>query len=189
MGHQKHPGRLIGGAAPGAGEEVRRADPHALSRMMDLDAIGAPNWRPEELADILRHQLSAPLLFDLKRLGGDEGRRLEDMTRGGGPRLESFGDALHHPSPPVELLRMIKDFTKSSRTQPDGPLPADVATLLYYAAIGVARLRCGVRITELDDQRLRRGLSWAVAQPWADEATKRVLNEAVSAVGGVNDGS
>jgi len=128
-------------------------------------------WRPEELASILRHQLSAPVELDLQRLGpipaAHVGRLLETAT----PPIRSFGDLFGHPRPPLELLELAKEFAKASPQSSDAPLPDEIAAVFYVLSIVVARVRCGRRITEMDDVALRRQLRWAAGQPWVDAET------------------
>ena len=42
----------------------------------------------------------------------------------------------------------------------------EVATMLYYAALGVGLVRFGARITGLDPAALDDGFRWALEQPW-----------------------
>src|SRR5205823_4989142 len=87
---------------------------------------------------------------------------------GKAPPLNSFGDLLSHPRPPLELLELTKEFAKTSDTRASSPLPPEVATVLYYAAIVAARLRHGAGITGLGARDLRDGIAWALRQPWLD---------------------
>jgi hypothetical protein len=61
-------------------------------------------------------------------------------------------------------------------------LPPEVATLLYYAAILVARRRHGQRITQLDDNSLRSGVEWSLQQPWVDQRTKSLFQEGIGSI-------
>lgn len=142
-------------------------------------------WRPEELGAILQHQLAVPMEYDLTGVDVGKARRLKTNAAAKGLLLRSFGDLLHHPHPPVELLKMTKRFAKASRNQPDSSLPSDIATLLYFACIAVALVRCQRRITDLDISALREGFQWGREQSWVDKATAalfdgglRVLNNA-----------
>ena len=67
--------------------------------------------------------------------------RLRLAAESQGLLLKSFGDLLHHPNPPLELLRLTKDFAKACRLSRSGPLPREIATLLYFASIIVAWVR------------------------------------------------
>jgi hypothetical protein len=73
------------------------------------------------------------------------------------------------------LVVCLKDYARAACD--DGSLPTEVATLLYFTAIALAAVRCGERITGLDDAALRAGLEWAVGLHWGDDAIRAVLRE------------
>jgi hypothetical protein len=165
---------------PGS-DDTLSSNSGSLSPMMDLDLGEAGAWRAEELGAVFAHQLSAPLTDDLKALGADAARRLAEAAPAGGPPILTFGDLLHHPRPPVELLDATKRFAKVCRSHPDGPLPDEVATVLYLAAIAAAMLRCGRRISRMDNAALDYSFGWALRQGWLDAATRRLFQEAKAA--------
>jgi len=145
--------------------------------MMGMDGDAERIWRPEELAAIFRHQLAAPVKFDMSNLDVGMAKRLETVSVAQGLLVKSFGDLLQHPHPPVELLNLTKEFAKAVSTHPDSPVPADVARVLYFASIAAAMTRCGKRITRLDDASLRDGIRWAAELGWLDDDTLSLLNE------------
>ena len=140
--------------------DVFQTDPKALATIFEIDSKPTGLWKPDELRSIFLHQLDAPVEGDL-----------------GAASALSFGQLLRDERPSLALLKSVKDFAKRSRNS-DSPLPEDVATALYFAAIGAALLRHGQRITDLDDKGLARGFGWGVAQPWVDDQTKRLFAEA-----------
>jgi hypothetical protein len=154
---------------PGPGKRRR------LERLMELGLAAGEPLRPAELRALWRHQLGSPLQFDLGNFDPNAGARLRRLSDAEGLLLRSLGDLLRHPQPPLELLRLAKDFAKAHEQSPDGPLPPELARVLYYAAIAAAWARCGRRITALDDAQLRRAFDWALAQPWMDRATKELF--------------
>lgn len=135
-------------------------------------------WRPEELAAIFRHQISAPMLLDLGSIDAPTAARLRTLSEAQGLLLKSFADLLHHPVPPVELLEMVKDFAKANLDHPASGLPAEIASALYYSSIASALVRLDTRISQLSDADLQRGLGWTAGQPWLDEKTKELLAQA-----------
>ena len=162
-----------------------RSQPDALAQLLAIDGDRPPAWRHDELSDILQHQLRAPLMFDLGRLGGagtphDAGGQHPPAGAGPGVGLHCFGDLLYHPSPPVELLVLAKQFAKTA--DQGGPLPPQIATFLYYAVIVVALLRHGARISRLSDQTLRDGLRWLSPQPWLDARARGLVAEGLAAL-------
>ena len=158
-------------------ENPSKSESQSLARMMDLEAGARGMWEPEELGAILEHQLAAPLELDLVGLDPGLAEKLR-LARQADPRIESFKDLLlRHANPPVECLELIKEFAKVSRGRPDGPLPDEIATVLYFLSIVAGIIKCRRRITRLDDEALRHGLEWALDQPWLDESTRRLFQE------------
>ena len=164
-------------------DEVHNSDPQSLTHMMNLDAGGQDLWGPEELGEILEHQLAAPLECDLDSLDKRLVRRLKEINSAGGTPLVSFGDLLHHPSPPVEFLELTKRFAKICRSDRHSPLPSEIATILYFSSIVVAMTKCGRRITKMDDRSVQYSLNWAIRQPWLDDSTRKILEEGLRIIG------
>ena len=167
-------------------DDLFRSQPDGLARLLSIDGDRPPAWRREELSDILHHQLRAPLVFDLGRLGeavappaADAcGRPAAAAAVPGG--LYCFGDLLYHASPPIELLVLAKQFAKTADR--GGPLPSQIATFLYYAVIVVALLRHRARISRLSDETLRDGLRWLAGQPWLDARARGLVAEGLAAL-------
>ncbi len=153
-----------------------RIDLGALSRLLELTRP------PADFAALLQQVLTAPLPLDLGAVDAALAAKARAWAEGPGLVLKSFGELLHHPNPPLELLEQAKDFAKENRNDPESPLTREVATVLYYATIAVALARCGRRITRYDDA-LRRGFRWGCEQPWVDEATRGLLREGLQRLG------
>lgn len=154
------------------------AQPGALAELMSEQG-GVAAWGPEDLAAIFRHQMTAPVQFDLAMLDPCMADRVRLAARAHGLLLQSFGDLFRHAHPPLKLLEMVKDFAKRSATSAAGPLPAELCTLLYFMAIAAALVRHRRRITRLAPLALERGLAWAAGRKWIDEHTRRLLDEAL----------
>lgn len=161
-------------------QSVFKADSHSLSSLMNLEEDTQPLWRPDELAAIWRHQLSAPLEFDLSTIGPDAETTLHELESKQPKRPKTFRELLQDPHPPIELLKLAKDFAKTHANSTDGALPQEIATALYYAAISTALVHCNQRITSLTDDQLRKGLSWCMTQPWLDEASRSLAQQALA---------
>ena len=149
------------------------------SRAKDLAALLATG---DELAAIFRHQISAPMLVDLGGFDPRTASRLKLVSEAQGLLLKSFADLLHHPSPPVELLELVKDFAKANLDHPESGLPAEIASALYYTSIAAALVRWDTRISKLPDAGLQRGLSWTREQAWLDEKTRELLAQALEKI-------
>ena len=154
--------------------ELRVSHPNHLARLFDLADSDAREWGPGDIASILRHQLLTPLRVDLPDAAGELSRAAPS------PPIETFGDLLNHPSPPLPLLKRVKEFAKASRMSgTTGPLHPEVATIIYYAAVAAALLRHHARITRLDHATLRQGFEWAVRQMCLDDSTRALLQDAM----------
>jgi len=118
--------------------------------------------------------LAAPVQLDLaEATAGNSPARTAVF-----PGIQTFDELLHSPMPPIDLLKSVKEFAKANRDHPASVLPGEIATVLYFASVIVARWRCGEVITTLNDRELRVGIEWAIAEPWVDERTKSLLCEA-----------
>ncbi|MCK4342389.1 MAG: hypothetical protein KAY37_11780 [Phycisphaerae bacterium] len=162
---------------------IEDTDPARLAELLPASDREDKLWEPEELGGVLRHQLAAPIEFDLGGVysAGTEARPtrveyyLKQAASSPGPELNSFAELLYHPSPPVELLRLTKQFAKAHRNQPHSPLPREVSTILYFASIAAALVRCQKRISELEDAALRDGFKWSRDQSWVDAALRALF--------------
>ena len=152
--------------SPAGRSRADHSHPDALAAMLAVDDSVAGLWQPGELAAILRHQLDAPLRSELAAPGKGAA---EDAG------IHTFADLLHHPSPPADLLVGAKDFAKASRQDPSSPLPKEIAAVIYFGAITVARQRLGRDITRLDGKAVREGTEWVLSQPWVDPATRSIF--------------
>lgn len=155
---------------------LHKSDPVALSKLMEIDDTAEHLWDQNDLAEIWQHQLDAPLDFDL---AGDDARqkqRISSLSVTAIRPPKTFRDLLHHPNPPVELLRLAKEFAKASPKDKNRPLPQQIATALYYASI-VAAFVHAESISTLKESELREGMRWAVAQSWLDKPTHALFEE------------
>lgn len=151
---------------------VDKSEPKLLARILRLGATD-----PAELAAVLQHELTQPVQFDLDTLDSGAAGRLQSLSAAHGLLIRSFSDLLYHPNPPLELLRMTKDYAKACCGHPKSPFPHEIASLLYIASITAALVRCGHRITDLDDPALSRGIRWLTMQSWLDEPMRLLLTE------------
>ena len=152
-------------------------DRKQLAQLLDLEPGAERIWASEELGAILKHQLSAPLQVDLINLEQGLAVKLKNLAESQGLLLKSFADLLYHPNPPVELLQITKQFAKSCRLSANSPVPHDIASVLYFASIVAAMVRCRRRITGLDNEEVRSGIDWALALPWLDKPTRSLFQE------------
>ena len=106
--------------------EDRHTDTRSLARMLDLGVAKEQLWEPDELGLILEHQLASPLEFDIIGMKPDQLEQLKSDWQTT-PPIETFGDLLFHPRPPVRFLELTKEFARASRGHSERPLPDEVA--------------------------------------------------------------
>src|SRR5437773_10752285 len=120
----------------------KSSSPRLLS-LINLDETAPDQWDPEDMAAMVQHQFSAPLHFDLS--AAEEGKlapktRHQTLTEAAAARIKSFEDLLFHAKPPLQLLRLAKDFFKGrTRTQKKDSTEWQVAYLFYLLTILAAR--------------------------------------------------
>ena len=158
---------------------VLATDPQRLATLFDLAPDDERLWRDDELGAILRHQLTVPLQVDLINLERGLALKVRTLAESQGLTLKSFGDLLTHPHPPVELLKITKEFAKACRLSPHSPVPREIASVLYFASIAAALVRCRCRITGLTNDALADGLHWVLARPWLDAPTRTLVEESL----------
>lgn len=167
-------------STPPPGRRAARAT--RLLRLFSLDAWG-PEWGEQSLQALAGSQLAAPLALDLKGLGlVPPGNQPWDGALGAAPsgRLETFGDLLFHPRPPLELLKLSKDFFKQqTRDYLDGSPEWQVAYLFYLLSIAAAGAG---QITKLAAADFLKGIAWALGQPWVEARAKNLLQQAADRI-------
>lgn len=163
---------------------MARSEARSLAAFLAAGSEHSRLWRPDEVAAIFRHQMAAPVLVDLAGYDAVFAARLKAVAEAQTLLLKSFADLFQHPSPPLELLELTKDFAKANMDQPESVLPGEVAAALYYASIACALVRLGRRISRLTDAELRRGFQWMVARPWTDASTRQLFEAALQKIAG-----
>jgi hypothetical protein len=150
-----------------------------LRHIIAFDAADRAIWPVEEIQRMLRMQLGARLHLELDRSGLLHRRAVLALTGQANPPIRSVADLLHHPRPPVDLLRALKDFSKNRREDSTSEVAPEVALTIYYASIATALTRCGERITTLNEDELRAGFNWLVKQTWLPGRTRNLISRAM----------
>lgn len=158
--------------------DILKASHEKLAGVFGLGRSEDRVWRPEELAAVFRHQMNAPVMVDLAGVEPALSGKLKTLCEAEGLVLKSFGDLFAHPQPPLELLRLVKEFAKANRSHVESVLPPELASVLYYLAIAAASVRWGGRISALGEHELRRGFDWALGQSWIDRVSRELLERA-----------
>lgn len=139
-----------------------------LARLMGMEA-DEPTWTTEDLSAVLKHQLSAPLVDELREIKSDVGIPQDRAD------LTCFADLLHNEQPPASLLRLTKQLMKDRGAKAGALFPREVAAVLYVACICVSVLRCGEAVSMNEAKALKSRIQWSLSQPWLDEKTRELL--------------
>lgn len=149
-----------------------------FARLVAATAEKEIAWLPEELGALWRHQISSPVTFEsLERDWQGPG---ETQVNGTSPKRGglSLSEILFQPNPPLERLKLAKEFAKARRHRPSKGFPKEIARVLYFASIVVALLRRQRRITRLSNQDILTGVEWTITQAWLDQRTLGLFREA-----------
>ena len=149
-----------------------------LARIFSLDDADTDLWGPEEMEAMWQHQLSAPIDVDLDSLVSVSATQLRKSPALESFRGKSFAELLAHPNPPIEALKLTKEFAKQTLKDSDESQLKEVASALYYASYAAGLARCGQLIGSMSHAELLPGFNWALKQPWLDPATKELVSEA-----------
>lgn len=147
-------------------DDLESSDATRLAKALSIHPTTPERLSPDELAAILEHQLRTPLQIDLGEIPKAEHapHTLSELLTGSA-------------SPPLDLLERAKAFAKFCKSAPDGPLPVEVASVLYFAAIVRAQLAHGARISALSDVELADGFRWSLQQPWVTHGLRELLEK------------
>src|SRR5215472_4949250 len=95
-------------------------DPQTMSTMLEFREVHRHAWAPQELREMLRHQMAAPLHLSMGTLSGEVAHQIKEARPGLDPLL-TLHQLLHDARPPVELLKLVKRFAKICRNDPENP--------------------------------------------------------------------
>ncbi len=96
-------------------------------------------WPIADAPAILRHQLAAPLLLDLRVLPDANLVHLETLAQHACPPIQTFGDLIMHPKPPHDLLGAAAAFLALAATSREFPLPPTVVSVISCALKAAAQ--------------------------------------------------
>ena len=165
-------------------EAVFPSSTEQLAKLMNLDEATPDAWSEEDLAAMLRHQFVAPLEFDLSTVelkGRQAKNRDETLTGAAMERIRTFEDLLFHREPPLELLKLSKEFFKRrlQRCKKDSP-EWNLAYLFYLLSILAAGDRSS-KISSLTSREMRKGIKCALERRWMEKRTRQFLERAARA--------
>lgn len=133
-------------------------------------------WTPEDEEKIWQQLLASSILLELEELGVGS-QLLNDACLSANPRIQVFQDLIGHPAPPANVLNAVRRLAKTQALEAGASGIAPMARALYYATVATA-LIAGMKITKLGEDGLLGGLAWMRDQPWLDEKTRQVIDQA-----------
>jgi hypothetical protein len=160
---------------------LQSGSPDGLLRLLSLGEKTPTSWQEEDASKILQHQLDAELQFDLAppqpTLAAAKAD-LKELEKAKALGLKTFRDLFSSAEPPVEVLRLCKDFFKSMvQKTPKESADYGVANVLYQLSIAAARCRLDQRISSLTDAQLLQGIDWSLKRPWLDRNTQVLFKQ------------
>jgi DNA-directed RNA polymerase specialized sigma24 family protein len=169
--------RSAGFDAPNLSAFLDESNPSLLARLFGVDDGREAIWESFDLKNLLARLLATPLA---EALPGIDRRAIAAAARsvpGATPGSLTLSEVFADPMPSVELLREIKEWARRSTRAQDSPLPADLASLLYFASIAAARLRRGQWISKLDPSLVHKGLEMLLARDWVGEPFRTLFRQ------------
>jgi hypothetical protein len=177
---------LPAGSSPSPSPSPQPAfdDTAALQRLLDVELSADLLWEDHELADVLQHQLDAPLAADLQLLGSVPALRAAQLCEAAQPQIHSLRDLFRHPAPPAELLGIVGQFAHAELTASAEPvLNRDVARLIFYSAIGLAREKCRCDLALANpSEDVADALNSLARANWVDADTAQVLRQCAASL-------
>ena len=158
-----------------SGESLESVGPESLAEIFDAEPESSHIWQASELASILRHQLASSIETDLIDLMPD---RAQKLSRAGSlePGL-TYAQLLSMSSPRKEALEAVKDLAKSIYHERTAAIPREIGKAIYFATLAAAKLRLGKSISQIDEQSLRRGCEWVLAQEWSGGELRELMRQ------------
>src|SRR5881397_1257906 len=95
-------------------QTIFMTSPQGLAGLLAFDAPDAALWTPEEMKAMWQHQLAAPIDVDLGTVKSPLAAELKNSGRIRPFLKKSFRDLLDDTQPPVELLKLTKEFAKQT---------------------------------------------------------------------------
>ncbi|MBP62265.1 MAG: hypothetical protein CMJ62_12165 [Planctomycetaceae bacterium] len=165
------------------------------ARQLDLGAIqrlaGLLNWNEDEhspwsheqLAALFEHQLKTPLCVQFADVSPRPTAGLLSLTSDQDKPITTLEDLLKHPSPPIEVLRSVKDWATYLMRSKSDKTPPQIAPIVYLTAVAVALVRCEERISSSADTDLEATFRQALEATWAGDQVRQIFRKALDTLG------
>jgi hypothetical protein len=148
-------------------DDLDQRKPSELAQALSIDPSTPEILSSDELGAVLRHLLETPVSIDLAAAGEPAADVGDSVT---------FGQLLASDRPSPGLLQRAQRFAKACKSNPQGPLPPEVATVLYFAAIVKAQHVLGQRTSSLSDSDLAAGVRWVLERAWVPTSVRELLD-------------
>jgi hypothetical protein len=135
---------------------------------------------PKWLSSVWQHQLDARIADDVAEMSPHAVIIAEHQGTAADPVIVTYRDLFWHPSPPIELLKLVKEFAKREAVLPEDGLPQGIASCLYHLSILRATTQLGTPISSLSSNQLGRAIKTLSSQAWLDARTIELLAEGLS---------
>ena len=153
--------------------------PEQVSRLLKLDQTNSESWHAEDLRSMVRHQMAAPLSFDLGSIPlspAEQKTAAETLAQATRSDIPTFGDLFQTEHPPIELLKLCQKFFKqNAMSHPKGSPEQQVGYLFYLLSIVTARVRTGINPSKLSDADQLHGIQSILDRAWIDEPIRQLL--------------
>ncbi len=116
-------------------EAMARSEAKGLAAFLQAGAEQGRLWRPEEVAAIYRHQMTAPILIDLGRVRPIGGRAAAELERRAEFIAAEFRRFVPAPGAAPGIIGADKGFCEGEHGPTGSVLPGEVAGALYYESI------------------------------------------------------
>jgi hypothetical protein len=147
-------------------------DTKSTHTLLNIEAEEGIQWQADDLEPIWRLFLDAAL----DEIDPDDAPGVTPPSPRGRPGASgTVRELLFAPSPPLEELLALKEFAKKQGARSDALLPREVCSALYYICIQLALKPGSPEITGLDEQAIKDGVAWVLAQDWVDADLKALL--------------
>lgn len=154
------------------------SNPNNLAELLQIEKSSKGEWGDQEIEQIMKHQIDAPLPDELGRVYPEQTDSIREMAESCDPAIETIGQLLTHPAPPIDLLEKLKEASKAARRDKTSAMPVEVPTAIYFASIGAALVKRDELISNLDAPELQKGLAWTGNQDWVDEDVADIARQA-----------
>lgn len=150
-----------------------------LACMLSVRELLHGEWRPEDLADLLRHSLDTPLGEYLSV--GKTGRTAELEPGSKAPAM-TLCELFRDPAPPLKYLLATKRHARGLAAPGASEVPIDVHHIIYSASIAVALLRHEERISKSGREVLQMAWQRLATEPYIDEWLRNIFADAYRAM-------